>query len=169
MGQQDVGVNTLAGLGRFAEAAAELRQLEARDAHELRPSLLATRGMILMLTGRTEDGIQSYEAAIEEFQKAKREEQATDCMAFMARTALVAGIEPSAALTQRAAERFRKIQSPAASVILMSMKQVVPNLEAPALRKTVQWEWDQAANTLSKKKELSRRCASGIVITNRRK
>ena len=159
----------LAGLGRFAEAAAELRQLEARDAADLRPSLLATRGMILMLTGRTEEGIQSYETAIEEFQKAKREEQVTDCMAFMARTALVAGIEQRDALTQRATERFRKIQSPAASVILMSMKQVVPNLEAPALRKTVQWEWDQAANTLSERKELSRKGGSGIVITKKRK
>lgn len=159
----------LAGLERFTEAEAELKLLEAKDAPQQRPSVLATRGMVFMLQGQADEGIRLYEAAVVELEKAKAEEQVSDCLAFMARTAFRADIEQRDAVLARANERFALKPSPAASVILKSMQQTVADVAAPELRKIVQWEWDPTSNTLSQRKELTRIGAPGFVVADRQK
>jgi len=158
----------LAALSRFAEAEVELQLLEAKDDAGQRPFTWATRGMVLLLEGQTEVGLQLYEAALDEFTQRKQEELATTCLAFMARTATVAEIEQRDGIVQRTAERFAKAPSHAAAVILRTLKQDVAEVETTTLRRVVQWEWDSTTNTLAEKRELTRKGAPGLVVANRR-
>ena len=65
-------------------------------------------------------------------------------------------------------ERFAKAPSAAAAVILRTLNQSVTAIKETPLRKVVQWEWDAAKNTLTEKRELSRKGASGIVFAARK-
>ena len=152
-------------MGRFEEAKAELKALETHNDSGLQPFTMATRGMYMLLTGEVDAGLQKYEEALDAFQKAKLDEQVTTCLAFMARSAKVARIEQASAVIQRAAERFKKYPSQAAAVVLRNLEQDVVNVESAPLRKVVQWEWDPSSNTLTEKRELTRRGAPSFTVS----
>ena len=159
----------LAALGRFSEAELELHALESKDDVGQRPFTLATRGMVKLLTGDTASGLQLYEAALQEFDRRKQEDFGTTCLAFMARTADLAGIEQRDQIVHRTVERFARFPSHAAAVILKTLKQSVAEVEAAPLRRVAQWEWDPQTNTLIERRELTRKGASGFVVANRKR
>lgn len=158
----------LVAAGRFAEAQAELKLLESRDDLGQRPFTVATRGMYLLLTGHADTGLQMYEAALADLEKAKLDEQVTTCLAFMARSARVAGVKEATAILNRATDRFKKFPSQAAAVILRTLQQDVANIDAAPLRKVVQWEWDPSSNTITEKRELSKKGASGFSVSTKK-
>lgn len=159
----------LAALGRLSEAELELRALESKDDVDQRPFTWATRGMVKLLTGDSASGLKLYEAALEEFTRRKQEDFGTTCLAFMARTAAVAGIEQRDRILQRTVERYSRFPSHAAAVILKTLKQSVGAVGSAPLRRVVQWEWDSQSNSLVERRELTRRGASSVVVATRKR
>lgn len=154
----------LAAMGRLEEATAELAILEARGDDNQRPFTLATKGMVHLLRGEQEAGRQLYEDALSEFRRKKQESLYTDCLAFMARTVTLASPADGPAAIKRAMEQFTKAPSEAAAVILKGLNESVRTVEAKPLRKVVQWEWDPQTNTLTEKRQLTRKGSSGFVV-----
>lgn len=154
----------LAGLLQFEAAEAELRVISAKDNDYLGAFSLATKGMIATLSGESASGIALYEKALAEFKKKGDEESVTTCYAFMARAATITKIPEAPQIVQRANDRFSKSPSPAASVVLRTLNQVVANLPVPSLRKVTQWEWDAKTNTLMEKRLLTRKGAPRVVV-----
>jgi len=155
---------SLAALGKLDEAEIELNLIEGHRDDNYRPTNDATRGMVAFMRGDVERGRQLYEQALDSFEKRKEKEQVTDCLAFMARTMKSANAPGTDEVLKRAVERFKKEPSLAAAVILRGLEQEVKAVEQPELRKTVQWEWNPETNTLTEKRELTRKGAPGLVI-----
>ncbi len=157
----------LAGLGRFTEADVELKAIAAKDGEQFAPFTNATRGMIELLKGNTDQGIALYSEAILQFSARKDDESVTTCRAFMARAASTANAPQSGELINLANERFSKVPSPAAAVILRTLSQKAEVQAADAMRRVTQWEWDADKNTLAEKRQLTRVGAPGFVVKNR--
>lgn len=155
----------LAALGRLDEAESELSVLQSRGDENQRPFTLATRGMVLLLRGQHIEGTRLYEEALEEFARKKQEAQYTDCLAFMARAVAASQTADGDLVTKRATERFEKVPSPAAAVVLRTLNQSVREIEATPLRKVVQWEWEPESNTLVERRQLTRKGAPGFIVT----
>lgn len=155
---------SLAALGMLDEAEIELNLIESHHDDNYRPTNDATRGMVAFMRGEVERGRQLYEQALDSFEKRKEKEQVTDCLAFMARTMKAVKAPGTDEVLKRAVERFKKEPSLAAAVILRDLEQEVKDVEKPELRKTVQWEWNPETNTLTEKRELTRKGAPGLVI-----
>lgn len=157
----------LAGLGRFADAEAELKAIAAKNGGQVTPSNNATRGMIEMLRGDIDQGIALYSEAISQFSARKDDESVTTCRAFMARAAVTAKAPQSVELVKVATERFSKVPSPAAAVILRTLSQEADIPATSSLRRVTQWEWDSDKNTLAEKRKLTRVGAPGFVLKNK--
>lgn len=153
----------LALMKRFNEAEAELKLIDAHGDEDNRPLTLATMGAVKLLKGEHELGGSLYEEALTEFERKKAELQYSDCLAFYARTAIKAESPDGSKLLQRAAERFLKVPSHAAAVVLRSLNQEVTVKEDEPMRRVTQWEWNSAANTLTQKHGLTKKGASAIV------
>lgn len=159
----------LAALGRLDEAESELSVINAQADDNQRPFSLATKGMVEVLRGNADVGRRLYEEALDKFHRKKQDAQHTDCLAFMARTFKKAGLDDADAVAARAAERFAAHPSHAAAVILKELQQPVKEVVAEPLRKVVQWEWDPSSNTLTERRELTRKGASGFVVAEKPK
>ena len=157
----------LALLERFDEATAELKLIDAQGDENNRPLTLATMGAVKLLTGEHELGRTLYEEALTKFESKKAELQYSDCLAFYARTATKAGSPKSSEVLQRATERFRRVPSHAAAVVLRTLDQEAKVKQDEPMRKVIQWEWDKAANTLTQKHVLTKKGApSFVMLTN---
>ncbi|MEY3379869.1 MAG: hypothetical protein RL468_467 [Pseudomonadota bacterium] len=156
----------LALMKRFDEAEAELKLIDAQGDEENRPLTLATMGAVKLLVGEHELGSALYEDALTEFARKKAELQYSDCLAFYARTAMNAESPISSELLQRAVDRFLKVPSHAAAVVLRSLNQEAKIKDNEPMRRVTQWEWNKTANTLTQKHGLTKRGAPAVVISN---
>lgn len=156
----------LALMKRFNEAEAELKLIDAHGDQDNRPLTLATMGAVKLLEGEHELGSALYEDALAEFERKKAEQQYSDCLAFYARTATKAGSPISTELLKRAAERFLKVPSHAAAVVLRSLNQEARIKEDEPMRRVTQWEWSKTANTLTQKHGLTKKGAPAVVTLN---
>lgn len=153
----------LALMKRFDEAEAELKLIDAQGDEDNRPLTLATMGAVKLLTGEYELGSALYEEALTEFERKKAELQYSDCLAFYARTARKAGSPTKSEVLQRAADRFLKVPSHAAAVVLRTLDQEAEVKQDEPMRRVTQWEWDKTANTITQKHVLTKRGAPAIV------
>ena len=156
----------LALLKRFDDAEAELKLIDAQGNEDNRPLTLATMGAVKLLMGEHELGSALYEDALAKFERKKAELQYSDCLAFYARTAMNAESPISSQLLQRAADRFLKVPSHAAAVVLRSLNQEAKVKENEPMRRVTQWEWNKTANTLTQKHGLTKRGAPAVVRSN---
>lgn len=158
----------LALMKRFEEAEAELRHIDAHGDEDNRPLTLATMGAVLLLRGDHALGSALYEEALTEFERKKADQQYSDCLAFFARTSLKAESAKSSEILQRAVERFLKVPSHAAAVVLRTLNQKAEVEDKAPMRRVTQWEWNKTANTLTEKRGLTRKGAPAVVmLTNK--
>lgn len=160
----------LALLRRFPAAEAELAIIEARRDPNDKALSLATRGAVQLLSGNHKVGTDLYEEALTEFERQKSELQYSDCLAFFARTADQAESPNRFEVLKRAADRFAKVPSHAAAVVLRTLDQRAEVKEQEPMRRVTQWEWNKADNTLVAKRGLTKKGAPSVVmLTNERK
>jgi tetratricopeptide (TPR) repeat protein len=156
----------LAALGKLDEAVEQLDLIDSHHDEHYRPTNEATRGMVAIMRGDAEHGRELYERALEAFEKRRDKATVTDCMAFMARTMVRAAAAGADEVVKRALERYKKEPSPAAAVILRELEQVIKEERSPEMRKTVQWEWEPATNTLREKRGLTHKGAPSFVVAS---
>lgn len=160
----------LALMNRFNDAEAELKLIDAQGDEDNRPLTLATMGAVKLLMGEHDLGSALYEEALTEFERNKAELQYSDCLAFYARTAMKAESPISSQLLQRAANRFLKVPSHAAAVVLRSLNQEAKVKENSPMRRVTQWEWSKTENTLTQKHGLTKKGVPAVVmLTNEKK
>jgi tetratricopeptide (TPR) repeat protein len=154
----------LALMKRFDEAEAELELIDSQGNEDNRPLTLATMGAVQLLRGNHGLGSDLYEEALTEFERQKAEQQYSDCLAFFARTAMQAESPKSSEVLQRAAERFLKVPSHAAAVVLRTLNQKAEVEDKEPMRRVTQWEWNKTANVLTEKRGLTRKGAPTVVM-----
>jgi hypothetical protein len=159
----------LALMKRFDEAGAELKLIDAQGGEDNRPLTLATMGAVKLLTGEHELGSALYEEALAEFERKKAELQYSDCLAFYARTALKAESPTSSEVLQRAADRFLKVPSHAAAVVLRTLNQEAEVKQDEPMRRVTQWEWNKTSNTITQKHGLTKKGAPAVMLTHESK
>lgn len=154
----------LALMKRFPEAEAELAYVDAHGDEDDRPLTLATKGAVQLLKGNHELGSALYEEALSAFEGKKAEQQYSDCLAFFARTAIKAESPNSPEVLQRAVNRFLKVPSHAAAVVLRTLNQKADIQDEEPMRRVTQWEWNKTANTLTENRGLTKKGAPSVVM-----